>query len=340
MGQCAHLRNYATLADCEVVALAEVRPLLAQKVADHYGVARVYPNAEEMLASERLDGIVAVQQLQSHGQIIPGLYRAGIPVLTEKPLAASIEAGEKMLSCLAENGSWHMVAYHKRCDPAVLCAKNEIDRLKQTGELGKMRYVRITMPEGDWIAGGFNDLIRTDEPAAALQLDPPASDMDEATNRRYRGFVNFYIHQVNLLRHLLGESYRVTHADPSGILFVAQSQSGVTGIIEMTPYRTSLDWQESALIGFDKGYVQLELPAPLAVNRPGRVEIFRDAGKDTVPQVVVPQLPPVHAMRQQAINFLRAIRGEMKPPCEAAEALEDLKVARDYIGLWKASNSF
>jgi len=28
-------------------------------------------------------------------------------------------------------------------------------------------------------------------------------------------------------------------------------------------------------------------------------------------------------------------RGERKPPCEAAEALEDLKVARRYIKLWR-----
>jgi hypothetical protein len=48
---------------------------------------------------------------------------------------------------------------------------------------------------------------------------------------------------------------------------------------------------------------------------------------------VVPQMPWVHAMRQQAVNFVRALRGEAKPLCEAAEALEDLKVAREYIRL-------
>jgi hypothetical protein len=38
-------------------------------------------------------------------------------------------------------------------------------------------------------------------------------------------------------------------------------------------------------------------------------------------------------MRQQAMNFVAALRGDMQPPCEAAEALEDLKVAREYIRL-------
>jgi predicted dehydrogenase len=65
------------------------------------------------------------------------------------------------------------------------------------------------------------------------------------------------------------------------------------------------------------------------------VEILRDPGRGTTPERTTPHLPPVHAMRQQATNFLRAIRGEAPPPCEAAEALEDLRVARDYVRLWR-----
>jgi hypothetical protein len=33
------------------------------------------------------------------------------------------------------------------------------------------------------------------------------------------------------------------------------------------------------------------------------------------------------------MNFVAAVRGERQPMCEAAEALEDLRVARDYIRL-------
>ena len=47
----------------------------------------------------------------------------------------------------------------------------------------------------------------------------------------------------------------------------------------------------------------------------------------------MPQLPWVHAMRQQAINYIKAIKGQITPPCEAEEALQDLKVAREYIRL-------
>ncbi len=335
MGQNAHLKNYAILPDCEVVALAELRPALARRVAEKYGVPHVYPNATEMLAHERLDGIVAVQQYYRNGLFLPEIYRAGIPVLSEKPLAACVEVGEKLLQALAAGGSWHMVAYHKRSDPATIYAKEQIERFKQSGELGRLRYVRLTMPDGDYVAGGYDDLVRTDEPYPDLPVDPPASDLSPEGYAAFRDFADFYCHQFNLMRHLLGEPYQVASTDQAGVLLVARSQSGVTGVLEMTPYKTSIDWQESALVAFEHGYVKLDLPAPLAANRPGRVEILVDRGKGTTPTLTVPQLPWVSAMRQQAINFVRAVRGEAKPPCQAAEAVEDLKIAREYWRLWK-----
>jgi len=334
MGQCAHLKNYAVLPDCEVVAVAELRQELAKRVAARYGVPKVYRNHEEMLAKEKLDGIVAAQPFTRHGVLIPELLKARVPVFTEKPLAGCIEAGEKIVKAVKKSGTWYMVGYHKRSDPATMYARAEIDRLKQTGELGAMRYVRILMPAGDWVAGGFNDLLRSDETMPKLEWEPPASDMDKETYNQYVGFVNYYIHQVNLMRHLLGEPYKVTYAEPSGVLLAVQSKSGVAGVIEMSPYHTTVEWLESALVAFDKGYVKLDLPAPLASNRPGRVEVMRDPGGVT-PATTVPTLPWVHAMRQQAVNFIRAIKGEAAPPCVAEEALEDLKVAREYIRLLK-----
>ena len=333
MGQCAHLKNYVTVEGCEVVALAELRQDLGRAVARRYGVPKVYASLKAMLAEEELDGIVASQPFDRHGQLVPALLKAGVPVFTEKPLAASVEVGEKLVAAVAESGTWHMVGYHKRSDPATMMAKAEIDRLKQTDELGKLTYVRILMPAGDWVAAGFNDLITVPGDYPAVDRDPAASDMDAEIYSRYIAFVNYYIHQVNLVRHLLGESYKVTYADPSGVLLAGQSENGAACTIEMSPYQTTIDWQESALVCFERGTVKLELPAPLASHRPGRVEFFRDPGDGVTPETRVPQLPWIHAMRQQAMNFVAAIKGERKPPCEAAEALEDLKIARAYIRL-------
>jgi predicted dehydrogenase len=337
MGQCAHLKNYAAIPECEVVALAEMRQDTAKKVAARYGVPRVYSSYGEMLAKEKLDGLVASQWFTQHGTIMPELLKARLPLFTEKPLAGSVEMGEKIVASLKKSGTFMMVGYHKRSDPATMAMKAELDALKASGELGRLRYVRITMPAGDWIAGGFNDLVQGTDAPATIPTDPPPADMDAEVYKEYLSFVNYYIHQVNLMRHLLGEPYSVVFADPAGLLLVGRSTSGVTCAIEMSPYETTVDWQESALVAFERGWLRLDLPAPLASNRPGRLTIFKDPGKSACPQTIIPQLPWVHAMRQQAVNFLRAVRGEMPPLTTAEEALQDLRVARDYLRLWKGT---
>lgn len=335
MGQAAHLRNYVSIPECEVVALAEIRPDLAKKVAARYGIPRVYLNYEEMLANEKLDGIVASQPFTRHGLILPELAKSGLPLFSEKPIASSVSSGEKIVAALEKYRTWLMVGYHKRSDPAIVYAKSEIERLKKSGEVGKLRYIRLLMPPGDWIASGFNDNVTGNDPDVSLELDPPPSDMDVDTFKAYTSFVNFYIHQINLARHLLGEAYELSYADPKGIVLVGHSASGIPVTLEMAPYWTSVDWQESIFVAFDQGHIKVELPAPLAYNRCGRVEVMTDPSKGVTPQTITPTLPFVHAMRNQALNFLKAIRKEAPAPCLAAEALEDLKMARHYIHLLK-----
>ncbi len=335
MGQAAHLRNYVMIPECEVVALAEVKPELGKKVAARWGVPKVYASHTEMLASAQMDAIVASQPFTRHGTLVPELLAYGKPVLTEKPIAGSVEQGEKIVRAMKAAGTWMMVGYHKRSDPATMLARNEVARLQASGELGKMTYIRILMPAGDWVANGFVQNVGSDEPNPPMEWDPPASDMDKAMNDAYIGFVNYYIHQVNLMRHLLGESWQVDYADPAGRLLAGQSASGVTCSIEMSPYQSSIDWQEHALVCFERGWVKLDLPAPLAFTRPGRVEIFRDPGKGVQPKTEIPQLPWVHAMWQQACNFVEAVAGRGQTMCTAEDALEDIRLARAYIRLLK-----
>ena len=335
MGQCAHLRNYATLKECDVVALAEPRAKTAQLVADHYSIPSVYADFSEMLAAEKLDAVVASQPFDRHGLLVPELLKAGIPVFTEKPIASTIEAGERIVAADAASDGFLMVGYHKRSDPATMWTVEQIRNLQESGELGRLTYVRILMPAGDWVERGFDTAINGDDDPIDLDRDPPAADMDDDTFMHYTCFVNYYIHQVNLARHLLGENWNVTYADPSGVMLAGTSDSGAAVTIEMTPYATSEGWEESALVAFEKGYFNLQLPPPLAIGRAGVVEFYKDPGEGATPSRTSPTLRPIGAMRQQARNFLAAVRGDQPPMCNAPDALADIQVAREYVRLWK-----
>lgn len=347
MGQRAHLRNYLTIPECEVVALAEVREKTGQLVGTRMGIPKVYRNHKEMLAAEKLDGVVASQPFDVHATLMPEVYGKVKHVFTEKPLTVAVKAGEELARLAAKTGTIHMVGYHKRSDPATQYALDVIGKWKKSGEMGNLKYVRILMPAGDWTANGLIGILNAgDSPAqeipreSATLVDLPGAKEGtlawewQGLAAEYVRFVNYYIHQVNYMRFMLGEPYKVTFADKAGVLMAVESQSGVTGTIEMTPYRTTVDWEESILVAFEKGYVKIELPAPTTINRAGRVEVFSDPDNAT-PTRSSPSLPWVHAMRQQAINFVKVCRGEMAPPCTAAEAVDDLKIARDYIRMWK-----
>ncbi|MBM7567227.1 Gfo/Idh/MocA family oxidoreductase [Paenibacillus sacheonensis] len=330
MGQNAHLFNYAMLEEeCEVVALAEPRAELAKKVAARYGISRIYANHTELLANEQLDAVIASQPFQRHAILIPDILRAGVPVFTEKPLTLSVEAGERLVKLGQETGALHVVGYHKRSDPAVEYAKALIDEWQASGEFGKLNYVRVSMPPGNWV-GGADNALWTDEPTGATEWEPqPVPGMTEEETGSYDWFVNFYIHQINAIRYMLGEPYKLVYAARSGALLVGESDSGKCVTLEMGTYVTSTDWQESILVTFEKGFIKIELPAPLARQRAGKVTVFRDNGG--TPTFTEPVLPNQGAMRKQAINFLAAVRGERPAPCTAEEALEDLKIARDYV---------
>lgn len=341
MGQAAHLRNYAQLgAECEVLAVSDVVPGKAANVAARYGVPHAYESHAELLARHGadVDAVVAIGGFDRHGAVLPAIIGTGKPFLIEKPLASGVAVGRRLLQAIEEHRSRCMVAYHKRSDPAIAWAKAEIDRLKGTGELGALRYVKVLMPPGDWVAGAFGDVIHADAPFPAIPADPNEPGYDDARQRDYVRFVNYYIHQVNLLRHFLGEPYTFDYVSPSAILAAGRSASGVTCLLEMGSHDETVGWGEEATAFFERGYVKVELPAPMALNRAGRVTVLRDPGAGRTPVAECPAMPWEHAMMRQAKNFLKFVRGEAPAPSDAAEALRDLEQAKEFLRLWKGAN--
>ena len=98
MGQCAHLRNYARCPTARWWPSPSCARTGGSSVAARYGVPRVYGDHAAMLATEKLDGIVASQPFTRHGVLLPELLQGGVPVFTEKPLAGALEVGEKILA--------------------------------------------------------------------------------------------------------------------------------------------------------------------------------------------------------------------------------------------------
>ena len=329
MGQLAHLHNYVQLGQfCEIVSLCDVKINQATRLAQKFGIPNVTADYKELLANPEIEAVACIQQFQNHVVLVPEILRAGKHVITEKPLCVFPENGDILVDIAKKTGKLHMVGNHKRSDPAVEYAMEIIKKWKASGECGKMTYVRLSMPPGNWRKDADTPYM-TNEPPAHVPPEPQPQGIDDSTRNKTIWFVNYYIHQVNLMRFLLGEDFQLTYADK--YFFSAKSKSGVNCILEMDHYNTSIDWQEHALVCFEKGWVRIDLPAPLAMQLAGTVTVYQDKGWDS--KSISPALPNVCAMRNQAKNFLLAVAGEKPAPCISAEAVKDLRIARDYISM-------
>ncbi len=327
MGQLAHLHNYLQLPDmCEIVSVCDVKINQATQIAARYGIPKVTADYHELLADKEIDAVVCIQYFENNIVLVPDILRAGKHVMTEKPLCVFPENGDKLVQIAKETGKIHMVGNHKRSDPAVEYAMDIIKKWKQSGEMGKMTYIRLSMPPGNWRKDADMPFM-TNETPGFVPPEPAPRGIDESTRNKTIWFVNYYIHQVNLMRYLLGEDYQLTSAGKH--FFSAESESGVECILELEPYSTSVDWQEHAMVCFEKGWIKIDLAAPLAMQLAGTVTIYENRGWDSF--IKVPMLPNVSAMRNQAKNFLLAVTGQRPAPCPSSEAVKDLRIAADYL---------
>ena len=332
MGQNAHLVNYAELHDlCEVVAVADARRGLAEKVATRYGIPRVFDSYPDMLAGADFDAVVASQPFNNHVNIVPMVLQSRKPLFTEKPVCISVENALMLADLSDSKDTLHMVGYHKRSDPASEYAKAIVDEWQRTGEYGKMRLVRCSMPPGEW-EGGAPPVLTDAAAYPAFAGEPAPTYFPGQLGEDYIAFVNYYIHQVNYLHFMIGAPVHVDYASRNGVLLAGESDSGVSAVIEMAAYATGHGWQESVLVAFEHGYVSVELPPPLAKQRAGRVRVYRGKNRDEA-TTAEPELPNVHAMKKQAINFIAAAKGERPAPCTSRQAADDMRVATEYIRL-------
>ncbi|MCZ7644034.1 MAG: Gfo/Idh/MocA family oxidoreductase [Planctomycetota bacterium] len=338
MGQLAHLDNYARLPDVEIAALAEGRPEQAKRVAARYGIPRVYPDHRRMLdgCARELDAVVAIMGYSLHHAVVPDVLKAGKHLITEKPICVRAETGEELASLARRNGLTYQIGYMKRFDPGTRAAKAQLDAWRASGQAGALRYARMTAAMTDW-TWGIERPLNSGEPYPEYEDEKPEPVpgwMNEAQGKRYHEFVNFWIHQVNLMRHLLGEAYALEYVAPGGLLAVARSASGAPVTFELHTNRIKNQWEERFTFCFEKAQLDLNLHAPLHRQAPGEVRILTEG--ESGPQEARPFTGTGWAFAEQARLFVASLRGEAPALSPADEAVADLHIAEQYIKLLKA----
>lgn len=86
----------------EVVSLCDIKPERAREQAEKFKVTHHYPHLDAMLAGEPFDFLIVLTDMQEHEKINRRALEAGKHVWSEKPIANSLGAGQKLLRLAKE----------------------------------------------------------------------------------------------------------------------------------------------------------------------------------------------------------------------------------------------
>lgn len=143
-----HMRGFGELHRaapglCRLRAVCDMRPEMAQKVADEaeglMGLRpEVFASAEEALAAlPELQGVDLVTDPRSHDDLVVGLVDAGLHVLCEKPLACTVARARRMVDAAQNAGRVLGVAENNRHDPMARLARAALE----AGLIGQPNFV-------------------------------------------------------------------------------------------------------------------------------------------------------------------------------------------------------
>ncbi|HET9896105.1 MAG TPA: Gfo/Idh/MocA family oxidoreductase [Streptosporangiaceae bacterium] len=277
IAQVMHLHYLTELSDLfQVTAICDLVPENAQACASRYGIAGVFSDWRELVASQ-VDAVLVLTS-GSHAPIAIAAAEAGKHVFTEKPMSFSVAEGKAMVIAAAEAGVTLMVGYPKRYDLAYARFAQE------AAQLDDARLLRVTTmesPSRPYLAHySLPQPARPGEEVAARLL--AASDagvtsaIGPATSLERRVYADVLldtlVHEINMVRGLLGE--------PDTLDYVDLSEQYVAVMLRFGKLRAAIHWvalpgiaryqMEFAMYAPDRR-VTLSFPSPFLRNEPASV---------------------------------------------------------------------
>jgi virulence factor len=116
MGQ-HHVRVLSLLKDIELIGVSDSNLARGIEIASQYQT-HYYENYEEMLP--HVDAVCIAVPTKIHHEVGSRCLQAGVHVLIEKPIAASIAEAESLVNLAAETGCILQVGHIERFNPASL----------------------------------------------------------------------------------------------------------------------------------------------------------------------------------------------------------------------------
>ncbi|MEL7236042.1 MAG: Gfo/Idh/MocA family oxidoreductase, partial [Chloroflexota bacterium] len=138
----------------EFAGFVEINDDIAAEQVNTYGLdgSTIYKTLAEALSAIEADGIINVTPPQFHREVSITAMEAGVPVLSEKPLAGTLEDSHAIVDKANETGVLHMVTQNYRYTPLAQTVKRMLDG----NDLGAIGAVNVHFAKGPHF-GGFRE---------------------------------------------------------------------------------------------------------------------------------------------------------------------------------------
>ncbi|MBF0266168.1 MAG: Gfo/Idh/MocA family oxidoreductase [Gammaproteobacteria bacterium] len=335
IGQLAHMFCYQQISSCSLTGLAELREQLGKEVLSKQNIANYYPNHLELLKNPDINAVAVVTRRHATGQIVLDALNAGKHVLSEKPMAHTLEQSIQLVEAARKNNLIYSVGYMKRYDPGVIFARQLIREAINEGYWGDLQSVHCYSYGGNFAPGyqQGHDFLMTDENRPdGLVLWPIAPDwLEPQLHERYAWFLNVFCHDINLVRYLIDGKHQLQSANfgesTYALLMTANNINISYDFIE----QDSSAWTEGIQINFKSASLLIQLPAPLDKNNTARVYVLKDGNKEALTY-------PDHtwAFQNQALYFIDTILNNNKNTLNSGEdSLEDMRLIEQIWRFYK-----
>jgi UDP-N-acetylglucosamine 3-dehydrogenase len=308
-----HARNVCAIPDAELFGVVDIAEA-ARADASRLGY-RALRSARELVGAGCDAAVVAVPTAQHHDVALE-LIEAGIPLLVEKPIAATIEDGIRVIEAAQRRGLPLMVGYVERFNPAVIAAQ----RCMHDGLVGTPLHVATRR------VGGMP--IRVTD--ANVIVDIGVHDID---------IISFLLHSE--LRLVSAQGGMAVIGDRVDYASLSLNGGGVVAhatVNWVTPVKV-----RDLIVTGSKGYLQVDYLSQRTHFAPGRDFVVTDSYEAVLAQYEQGTLVEIPIDRQEPLRlqlerFVAVLRGEADAP-DPHISLISLRIALEATELIERSLS-
>jgi predicted dehydrogenase len=299
-----HVRVCSELEGVEVVGVVEPARPAAERISRLFRV-KTFDMLAQLLSADRPDVLLVATPTIAHFAAAKEAIAAGVHVLIEKPIAATVAEGQELVALAARAGVLVGVGHIERFNPAV----RELRKHLEAGELGRV----------------FQIIARRVGP-----FPPRIQDVGV--------IVDLATHDVNIMEHVVGSPIVRVYAETAQRIHQTQEDlvsctmrfaSGTVGVIDIN-WLTPTKIRELSVLGergmFVVNYLTQDLTLYENSSSGGAAEVLSAMGVGEGRMIRFP-VQRFESLRAEIESFLAAVRAGSKPYVDGEEGVRALYLA-------------